>query len=49
MMAGMNSNKSEDILGGNPVPFLVSVAVFFAVFAGAAVLWLKKKDVKAQA
>ena len=49
MMAGMNSNKSEDILGGNPVPFLGSVAVFFAVFAGAAVLWLKKKDVKAQA
>lgn len=47
MMAGMNSNKSEDTLGGNLIPFLVSVAVFFAVFAGAAVVWLKKKDVKA--
>lgn len=47
MMAGMNSNKSEDTLGGNLIPFLVSVAVFFAVFAGAAVMWLKKKDVKA--
>ena len=47
MMAVMNSNKSEDTLGGNLIPFLVSVAVFFAVFAGAAVVWLKKKDVKA--
>ena len=47
MMAGMNSNKSEDALGGNLIPFRVSVAVFFAVFAGAAVMWLRKKDVKA--
>ena len=47
MMAGMNSNKSEDALGGNLIPFLVSVVLFFAVFAGAAVLWLKKRDVKA--
>lgn len=49
MMVGMNANKSEDALGGELIPFLVSVAVFFTMFAAAAVTWLRKKDVKAQA
>ena len=49
MMVGMNANKSEDALGGELIPFLVSVAVFFTVFAAAAVTWLRKKDVRAQA
>lgn len=49
MMMGMNANRSEDTLGGELIPFLVSVALFFAVFACAAVVWMKRSDVRAQA
>ena len=47
MMVGMNANKSEDVLGGEMAAFFVSTAVYFILFAGAAVWWLKKKDVRA--
>ncbi len=47
MMAGMNSNRSDDVLGGDILPFLISLTVFFVLFTAAAVLCLKKKDVRA--
>ncbi len=46
MTMGMNSNKSEDTLGGNMLPFLLSTLVFFLAFYLAAVRSLKTRDVR---
>lgn len=47
MLLGMNSNKSEDSLRQDLIPFLVSLSVFFLVFTGSSIWYLKKKDVRA--
>ena len=47
MIAGMNSNKTEDALAGSELPFVLSCLVFLAVFLLAAVCLLRKQDVKA--
>ena len=47
MIAGMNSNKTEDALAGSELPFVLSCLVFLAVFLLAADFLLRKQDVKA--
>lgn len=47
MIAGMNSNKTEDALAGSEFPFMLSCLVFLAVFLLAADCLLRKRDVKA--
>ena len=47
MIAGMNSNKTEDALAGSELPFVLSCLVFLAVFLLAADCLLRKQDVKA--
>lgn len=47
MMMGMNSNRNEDVLTGNTLPFLGAAAVFFLVFYAVAVWKLKTRDVHA--
>lgn len=47
MLLGMNSNKSEDALAGGIAGFLLSTAVFTALFVAVAWILLKKRDVKA--
>lgn len=46
MVMGMNSNKAEDALSGNFLPFLLSTLIFFLIFYVAAVHILKVKDVR---
>ena len=46
MIAGMNSNKTEDALAGSEFPFVLSCLVFLAVFLLAADCLLRKRDVK---
>ena len=47
MLLGMNANKSEDSLRQGLLPFLVSLCVFFLLFAGISIWYLKKNDVRA--
>ena len=47
MIAGMNSNKTEDALAGSELPFVLSCLVFLAVFLLEADFLLRKQDVKA--
>ena len=47
MIAGMNSNKTEDALAGSELPFVLSCLVFLAVFLLVADILLRKQDVKA--
>ena len=47
MLLGMNSNKSNDSLRQDLIPFLVSLCVFFLLFTGSSIWYLKKKDVRA--
>ena len=47
MIAGMNSNKTEDALAGSELPFVLSCLLFLAVFLLAADILLRKQDVKA--
>lgn len=47
MQAGMNANKSEDMLAGNYGTFFLSCGLWLAVFFGLAGLLLKRRDVKA--
>ena len=47
MLLGMHSNKSEDALAGGIAGFLLSTAVFTALFVAVAWILLKKRDVKA--
>lgn len=43
MLMGMNANKTEDMVG-NILGFGISTAVFLALFTGAGILYLKKRD-----
>lgn len=44
MMMGMNSNKTEDVIG-NVLGFGICAGVFLILFVAAGILYLKKKDV----
>ena len=46
MMLGMNANSADDGMMGHYATFLFSVAFFFLLFISAAVIYLKKKDVR---
>ncbi len=46
MMMGMNANKTEDILTGGIGAFLLSSLFYLALIYGAAVLIMKKQDVR---
>lgn len=46
MLLGMNANHSEDSLGQGLIPFLCSLVVFFLIFAGGSICYLKKSDVR---
>lgn len=45
MMMGMNSNKAEDTLNGNTLPFLLSTLIYFLIFYLGAVHILKTRDI----
>ena len=47
MLLGMNANKSKDSLRQGLLPFLVSLCIFFLLFTGSSIWYLKKKDVRA--
>lgn len=47
MLLGMNSNNSDDALRQNLIPFFISLGVFFLLFAGISIWYLKTKDVEA--
>ncbi len=47
MLLGMNANKTEDMLSGGTLPFLLGNFFFFALFTAIALLILKKRDVRA--
>ncbi|HBN55282.1 MAG TPA: multidrug ABC transporter permease [Lachnospiraceae bacterium] len=44
MLMGMNSNKDQDIVG-NILGFGISAVVFFVLFTGAGIRYLKKRDI----
>lgn len=44
MLMGMNSNKDQDIVG-NILGFGISAVVFFVLFTGAGIWYLKKRDI----
>ena len=48
MMLGMNSNQNEDVLSSfaGTASFFASVILFFLLFFGCAVWWLRTKDVR---
>ena len=45
MIMGMNSNKTEDAMSGDIIPFILSTAVFFLIFCLTAIHILKTRDV----
>ena len=47
MQAGMNANRSEDVLAGQAVQFAAASALWLAVMFVIAYLLLKERDVKA--
>lgn len=47
MLLGMNANKSDDSIRQDLIPFLASLSVFFLLFTGISIWYLKKKDVRA--
>lgn len=47
MQAGMNANRSEDILAGQGVQFAAASAFWLAAMFVTAYLLLKERDVKA--
>ena len=47
MLAGMNSNRSEDLLAGQMPVFYLSCAVFLVLFFALGIGYLKKADVRA--
>ena len=46
MLMGMNANKTEDMVSSS-LGFGISTLVFFVVFTGVGILWLRKRDVHA--
>lgn len=47
MMLGMNANKTEDMLSGSGVTFVLSSLFYLIAFCGIAIYLLKHQDVKA--
>lgn len=47
MLLGMNSNKSQDSMSGELLPFILSVCVFSVLFSAASIWELKHRDVRA--
>lgn len=47
MMLGMNANKTEDMLSGNSIPFILSSLFYLILFCWTAVSILKHQDVHA--
>ena len=47
MLAGMNSNRSEDLLVGQMPAFFLSCAAFLILFFALGIGYLKKADVRA--
>lgn len=47
MMLGMNANKTEDMLSGNSIPFILSSLFYLILFCRTAVSILKHQDVHA--
>ena len=47
MQAGMNANRSEDVLAGQAVQFAAASALWLAAMFVIAYLLLKERDVKA--
>lgn len=45
MIMGMNSSRTEDVIAGNTLPFLLSTLVFFFIFCLTAIQVLKARDV----
>ena len=46
MLMGMNANRTEDMVSSS-LGFGVSTLVFFLVFTGFGIYWLRRKDVRA--
>ena len=46
MLMGVNANKTEDMVSSS-LGFGISTLVFFVVFTGVGILWLRKRDVHA--
>ena len=46
MLMGMNANKTEDMVSSS-LGFGISTLVFFVVFTGVGILWLRRRDVHA--
>lgn len=46
MLMGMNANKTEDMVSSS-LGFGISTLMFFLLFTGAGILWLRKRDVHA--
>lgn len=47
MVAGMNANRSNDVMAGELAQFLISAAIFMVIFTGIAVNLLRRRDVRA--
>lgn len=47
MMLGMNANKTNDVLSGSGISFLISNLFYLALFCSIAISLLKHQDVKA--
>lgn len=47
LMLGMNANRSEDMLAGNSLPFLISCVFYIVLFTFLSTFILKSRDVKA--
>lgn len=47
LMLGMNANRSEDMLAGSSLPFVLSSVFYIALFTGLSTFLLKSRDVKA--
>lgn len=47
LMLGMNANKTEDMLAGSSLPFVMSSVFYLVLFTALAVFLLKRRDVRA--
>lgn len=47
LMLGMNANRTEDMLAGSSLPFVMSSVFYLVLFTALAVFLLKRRDVRA--
>lgn len=47
LMLGMNANKTEDMLAGSSLPFVMSSVFYLVLFTALAAFLLKRRDVRA--